>query len=86
MRTVKSVKYVSGYTLLVEFDDGMVKSVDLGPHLEGTIFEPLKNREYFKTVQVSEDIGTIVWDNDADFSPEFLYEIGVDVGKPTRVG
>ena len=39
-------------------------------------FEPLKNIEYFKKVKVDEEIETICWENGADFSPEYLYEIG----------
>ncbi|MCJ7675000.1 MAG: DUF2442 domain-containing protein [Sedimentisphaerales bacterium] len=78
MHFVKDVAYVSDYKLLVTFEDAVVKLVDLEPHLDGKIFEPLKDIEYFKTVRVNPDIDTIVWDNDADVSPDFLYEIGVD--------
>lgn len=78
MHFVKDVAYVSDYKLLVTFEDAVVKLVDLEPHLDGKIFEPLKDVEYFKTVRVNPDIDTIVWDNDADLSPDFLYEIGVD--------
>ena len=35
-----------------------------------------KNIEYFKKVKVDEETETISWENGADFSPEFLYEIG----------
>jgi hypothetical protein len=59
------------------FDDDTIKLVDLKPHLEGEIFQPLKNVEYFKKVKVNTDIDTICWDNGADFAPEFLDEIGV---------
>jgi len=43
--------------------------------LDGEIFAPLKNIEYFKKVQVNRDIDTIMWENGADLSPDFLYEI-----------
>jgi hypothetical protein len=78
MYFVKDVIYVSGYKLLVTFEDGVVKLVDLESYLDGEIFEPLKDIDYFKTVSVNPDINTIVWDNDADVSPDFLYEIGVE--------
>lgn len=77
MHFVKDVSYVSEYKLLLTFEDGIVKLVDLEPHLDGEIFEPLKDTDYFKTVRVNPDIDTIVWDNGADISPDFLYEIGV---------
>jgi hypothetical protein len=75
---VKDVGYVSGYKLLLTFEDSVVKLIDLEPYLDGDIFEPLKDIDYFKTVRVNPDIDTIVWDNDADVSPDFLYEIGVE--------
>ncbi|MCX5637749.1 MAG: DUF2442 domain-containing protein [Planctomycetota bacterium] len=78
MHFVKDVTYVSEYKLLLTFEDGVVKLVDLEPYLDGEIFEPLKVIDYFKTVRVNPDINTIVWDNDADVSPDFLYEIGVE--------
>lgn len=79
MHFVKKVKYISGYKLLLTFEDGVKKLVDLGPHLEGEIFEPLKDVHYFKTVRVNTDLDTIVWENSADFSPDFLYEVGVEI-------
>ncbi|MFQ5812153.1 MAG: DUF2442 domain-containing protein [Anaerolineae bacterium] len=85
MRFVKSVTYVSEYKLLLSFEDGSVRMVDLEPHLDGEIFEPLKDINYFKTVWVNPDLDTIVWDNGADMSPDFLYEIGKAVEKSTLV-
>ena len=84
MHFVKDVKYVSEYKLLLTFEDGVVKIVDMKPHLEGEIFEPLKDIDYFKTVRVNLDIDTIVWENDADFSPDFLHKIGIDVKDKKR--
>jgi hypothetical protein len=78
MHFVKDVAYVCEYKLLVTFEDGVVKLVDLEPYLDGDVFEPLNDIDYFKTVRVNPDIDTIVWENDADLSPDFLYEIGVD--------
>jgi hypothetical protein len=70
---------VSEYKLLLSFEDGSLRLVDLERELEGEIFEPLANINYFKTVRVNPDLDTIVWDNGADMSPDFLYEIGVAV-------
>lgn len=76
MHFVGSVKYLDGYRLRLEFEDGIEKIVDLASHLDGEVFEPLKDIEYFKTVQINPEIDTIGWDNEADFSPDFLFEIG----------
>ena len=79
MRFVRDANYISDYRLILTFDDGVIKQVDLRQYLKGKIFEPLKNIDYFKTVKVNSDIDTIVWDNGADMSPDFLYEIGEEV-------
>ena len=77
MHFVKYAAYISEYKLLLTFEDGVVKLIDMEPYLDGEIFEPLKDIDYFKTVSVNHNIDTIVWNNDADVSPDFLYEIGV---------
>jgi len=79
MHFVKDVSYISEYKLRLAFEDGAIKIVDMEPYLDGEIFEPLKDIDYFKTVRLNPDIDTIVWQNGADVSPDFLYEIGVEV-------
>jgi hypothetical protein len=79
MHFVRSVSHVSGYELLLSFEDGSVRRVDLGPYLDGEIFKPLRDIEYFKTVRLDDELDTIVWDNGADISPDFLHEIGQEV-------
>ena len=76
MHFVKDVSYLTEYKLKLTFEDNIVKLVDLKSHLDGEIFEPLMNIDYFKNVRINPDIDTIVWSNEADFSPDFLYEIG----------
>jgi hypothetical protein len=79
MHFVKDVAYLSDYKLLLTFEDGTTRLVDLANELEGEIFEPLKDIHYFKTVRVDPELDTIVWDNGADMSPDFLYEISIPV-------
>jgi len=74
---VKKARYVSGYKLVLTFEDGSVRLVDLKDYLDGEVFEPLKDVSYFRRVRVNRDLDTVVWPNEADFSPDFLYEIGV---------
>lgn len=81
MHIVKDVTYVSDYKLLLSFDDGSERLVDLANELDGEIFEPLKNIDYFKQVRVNPDLATIVWGNGADMCPDFLYNKGVQVSQ-----
>jgi hypothetical protein len=79
MRKVRKVEPLTDFRLCLTFEDGRARVVDLAPHLDGEVFEPLRNKEYFRTVRVDADLDTIVWDNGADVSPDFLFEIGQDV-------
>jgi hypothetical protein len=83
MHFVKSASYAGDYRLKIWFDDNRTKLVDLAPYLDGPIFEPLKDVSYFKRFEVNRDIDTVVWPNDADFSPDFLYSIGLDTDDQT---
>lgn len=53
-------------------------------HLDGPVFEPLKDPSYFRRFAVNSDIDTIAWPNGSDFSPDFLYEIGKPLGESTH--
>ena len=79
MHIIRNVIHVSEYKLLLSFDDGVERLVDLAEELDGEIFEPLKNIDYFKEVRVNPDLATIVWENGADMCPDFLYKIGAPV-------
>jgi hypothetical protein len=41
-------------------------------HLKGLMFEPLKDKNFFKKVTLDAELQTITWSNGADFAPEFL--------------
>ena len=71
--SVTKAEYKNEFQIFLQFDDGVTGIVDLNNHLDGEIFEPLKNPEYFK--KFSLDNWTIGWANGADFAPEFLYEL-----------
>ena len=81
MHFVRDVKYVGDFRLRLTFEDGSLREVDLSQHLDGEVFEPLKNLSKFMSVRVNADLDTIVWENGADMSPDFLYEIGVPVAE-----
>ena len=71
---VKEAKYVQGFSIHLRFSDGVEGTVDLGEELQGEVFEPLNDPDYFRQFSVHPELHTIVWPNGADFAPEFLYE------------
>jgi hypothetical protein len=84
MHWITSVEHVEGYKLGLTFEDGTTRLVDLAAHLEGEMFEPLRDVHLFQTARLNSDIDTVVWDNGADMSPDFLYDIGVPVKTKRR--
>jgi hypothetical protein len=71
--SVKEASYLDGYKIWLKFHDGKQGVADLSSCIIGEIFEPLKSIPFFKTFVLERS--TIVWENGADFAPEFLYNI-----------
>ena len=71
---ITSVTPLEDFRVRLIFADGSEKTVDLGPLLEGPIFEPLKNDPArFREVRVDPDFGGLEWPNGADICPDLLY-------------
>lgn len=73
--SVKDVKAVDGYKLLLTFENGEVRLFDMNPYLNKGIFKELKDTSIFKSVKASFD--SVEWENEADIDPETLYEDSV---------
>ena len=71
---LKAARHISDYILWLQFDDGTEGEVDLREQLWGPMFEPLLEPSYFRRFTVHPELQTVVWENGADFSPEFLYQ------------
>lgn len=74
---VKNAEYIDGYKVFLTFNTGESVLADL----ENTVFSdtrrifiPLRDIDYFKSFKIY--LNTITWDNEADFAPEFLLELG----------
>lgn len=65
------------FVLRVWFSTGEEGLFDAEPYLEGGIYEPLKDPDYFRRVEVDEVAGTICWPNGADFCPDVVYQNAV---------
>ena len=74
MLRIIDVDYIQDYQLLITFNDGNRKRVDLKPYLTGEVLGELLDPEKF--LQYGLTPVTIEWANGADLAPEFLYEIG----------
>lgn len=74
MLRIIDVDYIQDYQLLITFNDGSRKRVDLKPYLIGEVFGELLDPNKF--IQYGLTPVTIEWVNGADLAPEFLYEIG----------
>ena len=82
MHYIIGVRYESGFKLHLQFEDGGWRVADLESHLDGEVFMPLKNRSRFSTAHLNPDVDTVVWDNGADMSPDFLYGISTPMDEP----
>ena len=74
---VIKAEYLSGYRIKLWFNNQVVKVVDLANSLNGEVFQPLKNIDFFKRFTIK--FNTIEWENGADIAPEYLYEHEVTV-------
>jgi hypothetical protein len=70
---VVRAEHIEGHRVHLWFNDGSDGEVDLGEVLNGPIFEPLKDPEYFKQFRLTGH--TLAWDNGADLAPEYLHAL-----------
>lgn len=75
MHYIIAVEYDCEFKLYLQFETGEWRIADLAQHLDGEVFEPLKNLDRFAAAELNEEIDTVVWDNGADMSPDFLFKI-----------
>ena len=71
---IVEAQYEHDFTVHVRFADGTEGDIDLSGELYGDMFEPLKDRKFFKKLTVHPDFHTLCWPNGADLAPEFLYD------------
>jgi len=58
--------------VLIEFENGVRREINLEPYLHGPIFEQIRNHPaMFFSMRI--EGGTIAWDNGADIDPDVFY-------------
>jgi hypothetical protein len=72
---VTDVRCLGGHRLFLGFDDGSSGEVDFSNEDWGGVFAPLADPQYFRAVELDEQLGTIVWPNGADIAPETLHRL-----------
>ena len=70
---VTAVEVVGDHRLRLRFEDGADGEVDLSDWEWRGVFEPLADPDYFRLVELDQELGTIVWPNGADVAPETLH-------------
>lgn len=69
---VRSAEPLDDFRVLLTFENGVRKELDLRPYLRGPVFEPIwSNPEQFQAMHI--EGGTVTWDNGADIDPDVLY-------------
>jgi hypothetical protein len=71
---VTGFEVLEDYRVRVEFDDGVVRTIDFAPVLEGDLFGPLRDPGLFRQVTLDPEAHTLVWPNGADFDPATLHD------------
>ena len=71
---VTAFEIKSPHTLRVEFEDGLSRTIDFTPILEGELYGPLRDPAIFTAVRLDREVGTLVWPNGADFDPATLHD------------
>lgn len=74
---IDEAKYLDGHRVWLKFSDGTEGQVDLGNELGGPVFEPLKDPEFFQ--QFTLEGHTLTWPNGADFAPEYLHALTLQI-------
>jgi len=69
---VTEVQSTGPHRLRLAFDDGTVGELDFAKEDWAGVFAPLADPNYFSSVELDEELGTIVWPNGADIAPETL--------------
>jgi hypothetical protein len=71
---ITSFERVGTYALRLCFNDGLERTIDFEPILEGELFGPLRDPAVFREVTLDPEVQTVVWPGGADFDPATLHD------------
>ena len=82
---IVEAEYIKDYFVKLSFNNGVTDVVDLKNSIFNNhrkIFEPLRDVEFFRKFTL--DSWTMVWPNEVDFAPEYLYDLAVKQNEKTH--
>jgi len=71
---VTALELVAPFSLRLQFDDGLVRTIDFEPVLEGELYGPLRDPASFAQAMIDPEVHTVVWPCGADFDPATLHD------------
>jgi Protein of unknown function (DUF2442) len=71
---ITSFEIAGPHRLRLTFEDGLVRTIDFRPVLEGELYRPLRDLDLFNAVSLDQEAHTVVWPNGADFDPAILHD------------
>lgn len=76
LKDIIEVHPLENHQIYLKFEDRKDGIIEVSSLVEFTgIFAPLNNLDYFKTLKLNPEWGTIYWENGADLDPDVLYSI-----------
>lgn len=78
---VTAVTPLDDYALLVHFNNGEQRRMDVNPYLAYAVFERLREPGFFALAQA--DHGTVSWPGGIDLAPDSVYLESIPVGQTT---
>lgn len=80
---VTAVTPLENHALLVEFNNGEQRRMDVSPYLIYPVFKRLREPAFFALAQA--DHGTVSWPGGIDLAPDSVYLESVPKGQTTAV-
>ncbi|MFH1114064.1 MAG: DUF2442 domain-containing protein [Pseudomonadota bacterium] len=78
MKSIKRVISGDDLTLILEFESGEIRFIDMKPFIGGDTWGELKDPKMFNTVKV-DDLGGLEWDNGLTYCPDSAFMDSTDV-------
>lgn len=72
MKKAIAVRVRAPYVLVITFNDGSTRTLDMAGELDGPVFAPLRDPALFAQAKLDPTCGSVYWPTGADLAPEFL--------------